>query len=156
MCMGRGRNDKIITSWDLAMLILLTEKCDSLLSSSNNAALSAVHRVCLTKCSRNLKKSSEFIKPNWLANPMHPFRPLAMKYSQYFFLGNTNIGGIIFLVAFTAIATVAIISHSADVNEPTCFTPFHAMILSGHCTVVMVDIVDIIAIKFVVVIHHLF
>lgn len=64
---------------DLTRSIPLKDMCVSCLSSSNNNGLSTMHRVFLTMCSRSLKKVSEFIKPDWLVELMHPGRPLAAK-----------------------------------------------------------------------------
>lgn len=110
--------------------------CVLWLSSRSNTFFSALTLVCLAKCFRNKRKSFSYINPDPLPPPTLPVGPRCMKNSLYFLQGKMKKGGMEFPNACTAHATETKAPLSADVMDPTCFTPWCATTLSGVWTVV--------------------
>lgn len=107
--MGEGGDYKIITQRDFTESVLLTEKCYPLFSISKNSG----------HCTLHSKTEVNKFEDVW-----------QRCIPDDFLLGNSYIGGIMFPVVFTAIATITSVLFSVDVNKSTCFTHFLPIVLS--------------------------
>lgn len=100
--------------------------CDEWLSISSNVGLANVERLCSTKCSMNLTKSSFVIHPEPLACPTEPTEAFSMKMFRMFFRENRKNGGTKWPMALTANVMVSIVPRSCVAIMSTRRAPFAA------------------------------